>query len=210
MKPRLLVVAGPNGSGKTSITEQLHDLKHKWMAGCEYINPDKIAQEKYGDWNNQTYILKAAQEAERLRWKYLDEKCDFAFETVLSTPDKVNFIREAVNRGFFVRIFFVGTESPQININRVGIRYLEGGHSVPIEKIVSRYHKSMSNILELATFVDRVYFYDNSVDLPKGEVPNWQPVFRTISGACCEKYARPQQVWASDIYDALQSYQTFA
>ena len=206
MKPRLLVVAGPNGSGKTSITEQLYELKHKWMAGCEYINPDKIAQEKYGDWNNRESVLKAAQEAELLRWKFLDEKRDFAFETVLSAPDKVEFIREAMNRGFFVRIFFVGTESPQININRVGIRYLEGGHCVPIEKIVSRYHKSMGNILELATFVDRVYFYDNSVDLPKGRIPDWQPVFRTISGRCSEKYTRPKQLWASDLYDALMAY----
>jgi len=41
LKPRLIVVAGPNGAGKTSITEQL--LRHEWMGGCEYVNPDFIA-----------------------------------------------------------------------------------------------------------------------------------------------------------------------
>lgn len=41
LKPRLIVVAGPNGAGKTSITEQL--LRHEWMGGCEYVNPDYIA-----------------------------------------------------------------------------------------------------------------------------------------------------------------------
>lgn len=207
MKPRLLLIAGPNGSGKTSITEQLYELKHKWMAGCEYINPDTIAQTEFDGWNDVASILKAAQEAERRRWKCLEEGRDFAFETVLSAPDKVAFVREAKQRGFFVRIFFVGTESPRININRVGIRYLEGGHCVPMEKIVSRYHKSMANILELATIADRVYFYDNSVDLPKGVEPEWVPVFRTINGVCSEKYSRPQQAWARDIYDALQDYQ---
>jgi predicted ABC-type ATPase len=49
LKPRLIVVAGPNGAGKTSITEQL--LRHVWMDGCEYVNPDVIAKESFGDWN---------------------------------------------------------------------------------------------------------------------------------------------------------------
>ena len=65
MKPRLLVIAGPNGSGKTSITEQLHDLKHRWMLGCHYINPDQIAKAQFGDWNNDAAVLQAAQLAER-------------------------------------------------------------------------------------------------------------------------------------------------
>lgn len=47
LKPRLIVVAGPNGAGKTSITEQL--LRHEWMGGCEYVNPDYIARDEFGD-----------------------------------------------------------------------------------------------------------------------------------------------------------------
>ena len=59
MKPTLIVVAGPNGAGKTTITEKL--LRHEWMDGCVYINPDIIAQEKFGGWNNNNAIIKAAQ-----------------------------------------------------------------------------------------------------------------------------------------------------
>ena len=47
-KPTLCVVAGPNGSGKTTTTVQL--LNNEWAADSLYINPDNIAQEMFGDW----------------------------------------------------------------------------------------------------------------------------------------------------------------
>src|SRR4051812_16885547 len=49
-RPRLLVVAGPNGAGKTTITER--GLAHEWFHDCEYVNPDAIAQDELGDWND--------------------------------------------------------------------------------------------------------------------------------------------------------------
>ena len=49
-RPTLCVVAGPNGSGKTTTTIQL--LTNEWAADSLYINPDNIAQEMFGDWNS--------------------------------------------------------------------------------------------------------------------------------------------------------------
>lgn len=63
-KPVLAVVAGPNGSGKTTITEAL--LMHKWLHGCEYINPDNIAN-SLGDLNNHELSIQAANVAHKLR-----------------------------------------------------------------------------------------------------------------------------------------------
>ncbi len=65
LKPRLIVVAGPNGAGKTSITEQF--LRHEWMGGCEYVNPDYIARDEFGDWNAPKAVMKAAMRAEEVR-----------------------------------------------------------------------------------------------------------------------------------------------
>lgn len=57
LRPVLCVVAGPNGSGKTSTTEKL--LTNEWTADSVYINPDNIAQEKYGDWNSEEFVDRA-------------------------------------------------------------------------------------------------------------------------------------------------------
>lgn len=43
MKPKLVIIAGPNGSGKTSVTGKI--LEHEWIDGCVYINPDNIARD---------------------------------------------------------------------------------------------------------------------------------------------------------------------
>ena len=64
-QPRLLLVAGPNGAGKTTVTER--GLAHTWFAGCEYINPDLIARDTFGDWNAYDSILKAANLAAQKR-----------------------------------------------------------------------------------------------------------------------------------------------
>lgn len=161
-KPRLIVVAGPNGAGKTSITEQL--LRHEWMHGCEYVNPDYIARDNFGDWNAPDAVKKAAKYAEKLREQCLSECRSLAFETVLSMPDKIDFIERAKQAGFFVRLFFVGTDNPSINAKRVAQRVMEGGHDVPIGKIISRYTRSLANCSVAACIADRAYIYDNSVD----------------------------------------------
>lgn len=162
MNPVLLVIAGPNGSGKTTVTARLR--QDHWSEGVEYINPDDVARDRFGDWNSSTAILQAAQWAEARRETLLAESRSIAFETVFSAPDKVEFLRRARLQGYFTRLFFISTESPRINSARVADRVMHGGHTVPIEKIISRYTKSLANIAAAIELADRVYLYDNSVD----------------------------------------------
>ena len=138
-RPTLCVIAGPNGSGKTTTTEQL--LSNEWGADSLYINPDNIAQEEFGGWNNTEAILKAAQRATDLRYQCLEKGQNFVFETVFSSPEKLDFLRKAHEAGFFIRLFFVCTKDPSINAARIAHRYMNGGHEVPISKVVNRYFK---------------------------------------------------------------------
>ncbi|SDJ53126.1 Predicted ABC-type ATPase [Pseudomonas delhiensis] len=197
-KPRLIVFAGPNGSGKTSITEQLRE--HQWLEGCVFINPDEIAEREFGGWNSEEAAIEAANKAQRLREKALVEGTSLAFETVLSTDDKLDFIARAKDAGYFVRVFFVSTTHPAINASRITFRYMDGGHEVRISKIVSRYFKSIVNCDALANWVDRLYVFDNSVDQQKPRL-----LFRTrdgrLSKCYCDESDTPE--WALKIRQNL-------
>lgn len=193
-KPKLLIIAGPNGSGKTSITEKI--LKHEWVEGCEYINPDNIARDMFGDWNSPDAVIKAANYATNARENCIKNGRSLIFETVLSAPDKVLFVKRAKQAGYFIRLFFICTDNPQINASRIAHRVMMGGHDVPIPKIISRYYKSIANCELLVPVVDRLYVYDNSVD---NNIP--QPLFRTTDGMLMKQYF-PIRDWADIIFKA--------
>ena len=191
LRPKLIIIAGPNGSGKTSLTSQI--LKHEWIEDCIYINPDNIAQEKFNGWNDLDSVLKAAQFATTLRNECLENNKSLIFETVLSAADKIDYIEKAVSLGYFVRLFFVGTNHPSINASRITNRVLEGGHDVPISKIISRYYKSVINCAVLSLIVDRLYVYDNSVNFENPKL-----LFRTKNGKL-EKFYSQINEWATPI-----------
>ena len=104
-KPVLIVIAGPNGSGKTTITSKI--LKHEWLEDAVYINPDIVAQERFGDWNSEEAVMESVKYCESLREECLRKRKSLIFETVLSAEDKIDFIRRAKETGFFIRVFFV-------------------------------------------------------------------------------------------------------
>ena len=195
-KPKLIVIAGPNGSGKTSVTGKI--LQHEWVEECEYINPDNIARDVFGDWNSPAAVIKAAQLAAEMRENCLGNRKSMIFETVLSAPDKIDFIIRAKRAGFFIRLFFVGTDNPAINASRVAQRVMEGGHDVPITKIISRYGKSIANCCVAATIVDRTYIYDNSVENGEAKL-----LFRASEGKVAKIYEKVSD-WAKEILQILQ------
>ncbi len=194
--PILIVIAGPNGSGKTSTTRLV--IKHEWAEQCVYINPDEIAQTKFGDWNNPDAVRQAVEYCEDLREQLLKDHKDFIFETVLSSDAKVDFLERAKAEGYFIRMFFICTETPSINAARIAKRVMEGGHDVPIPKIISRYEKAIVNAIKVARFVDRAYIYDNSVDDHKAQL-----LFRTVDGKFAKRYTDNIPQWAEKILDKV-------
>jgi len=64
-------------------------------------------------------------------------------------------------------LYYISTESPLINIERVNQRVRLGGHPVAIKKIESRYYNSLSNLKKAVRNTHRTFIFDNS-----GEKPN--------------------------------------
>jgi len=164
------------------------------MENAVYINPDQVAQERFGDWNSPEAVLKAAQFCEEQREDCLRKRQSLIFETVLSSEGKVDFIRRAKEAGFFIRLFFVSTNHPAINSSRIAKRVMQGGHDVPIPKIISRYKKSIVNCKRVASIVNRVYVYDNSVDDIDARL-----LFRMTDGQLFKRYVDVIPEWAQTI-----------
>ena len=82
----------------------------------------------------------------------------------MSSPDKVDFLKKAQESGFRTYLYYVATEDPDINISRVASRVAEGGHTVPKEKIVERYHRSLDLLADAVQYANRADIFDNSSD----------------------------------------------
>lgn len=97
-----------------------------------------------------------------IRQQLLQAGASFAFETVMSHPSKVDFMRQAQACGYRTYLYFVSTDAPEINIDRVGIRVREGGHPVRHDLVRTRYKRSLDLLPEAVAASNRAYIFDNS------------------------------------------------
>ncbi|MDR0987251.1 MAG: hypothetical protein LBL98_06145 [Ruminococcus sp.] len=155
----MFIFAGPNGSGKSTVVNSYIELG---LCAKNFICPDNFVAAENKD-KFEPYIA-AMQKAEAVRYQEVALGNSFSFETVLSTHQKLAFIRYAKLQGYIVHTYYISTESPEININRVKERVLHGGHDVPREKIISRYEKSMQMMFDVAQESDFTDFFDNSTN----------------------------------------------
>lgn len=100
--------------------------------------------------------------AEFLREVLLSGTDSFSFETVMSHPSKIDFLKQAKLEGFKTYLYFVCTQDPEINITRVNNRVYKGGHDVENVKIKERYYRSLELLPAAFLLSDRAFVIDNS------------------------------------------------
>jgi predicted ABC-type ATPase len=115
---------------------------------------------KFGSVQVNSYF--ASVLADFIRHKLLAAKVSFTFETVMSSPDKVDFLQKAQQAGYRTYLYFVATEDPDINVARVKYRVQTGGHPVAEDKIRSRYVRCLDLLPQAVNYSDRAYIFDNS------------------------------------------------
>lgn len=113
-----------------------------------------------------TYLSAAI--ANYLRKKMLLSNSSFSFESVFSHNSKIEELEFAKKNGFIIYLYFISTSDPIINIQRVKNRASSGGHDVPLEKINSRFTKTMNNLYKAFELADKAYLFDNSKEKDNG------------------------------------------
>lgn len=171
-----VVFAGPNGSGKTSLIDEIKQTGLATVRGvyplpAYFINPDQVAKDLQGDFPDQNARDEAAQRAAmRIRAEATASKLPFAFETVMSHPSRINEMLMLKEQDYRLFLTFITTDDPEKNVARVTLRYETGtttGHYVAPDKVRERYHRTLALLPRAAEIADAVYIYDNSVDFEK-------------------------------------------
>ncbi len=162
--PVVHVIAGPNGSGKTTFAlEYLPNI-----AGCrDFVNADLLAQGL-----SPLRVEAAAIEAGRLFLKQIRARIagrrDFAFETTLSGLTYVPLFKSLREVGFSVRIYYLWIPSVSLALKRIAERVKQGGHDVPPEAVRRRYGRGLGNLFNrYLALSDYCAIFDNTSFLPR-------------------------------------------
>ena len=96
--------------------------------------------------------------------EYIKRGDSFSFETVFSHPAKVELLKLAQAAGFRTYLYFIATDKPEINLERIQSRVQNGGHDVPADKVIEWYSRSLENAAKALPYLNRAFFFDNSGD----------------------------------------------
>jgi len=156
---KILMIAGPNGAGKTTMTVELTSNQ---TILYEFINADEIAR-GLAPLHPESVALAASKLMIKRLKELLDSHKSFAFETTASGTNYIKHLKEAKSKGYEISLTFLWLMNPQQAVKRVSQRVKQGGHHVPEEAIVRRYHAGLKNLLiHYLPLADSVLVLDNS------------------------------------------------
>ena len=171
-KPKLYVIAGPNGSGKTTFAE-------KFLPGyaeCfEFINADMIAKGL-----SPFAPARVAVKAGKILLDQIGDCCrrraDFAFETTLAGRAYVRLLRKMRQSGYELHLFFLWLPAVKLSLARIADRVRKGGHDIPERDVRRRFSRGLKNLFNAySPLFDTWSIFDNATGTP-------EQVFRTEQG----------------------------
>ena len=136
---KCMIFVGANGSGKTTLASQIGVYQ-------SHMNPDDWGLEHFGlNRNTQEVAIATTKIIEG----WLDAGVDFSFETVASSEQKIDLIARIALADYFVTVHYCQLANDKDSIDGVTRRVRNGGHDVPIEKLIHRYPKVLHNIKKI-------------------------------------------------------------
>jgi predicted ABC-type ATPase len=154
--PLLHLLAGPNGSGKTTFYEEVLGP----ATGLPFVNADLIARQRWPR-SKQDRSYDAARLAEQARAEMIGQGRSFIAETVFSHPSKLELIEKAQRASYLVLVHVMLT-TLELGQRRVEARVRHGGHDVPVDKQRARYVRIWPLMARALRLADEGFAYDNS------------------------------------------------
>lgn len=151
---------GTNGAGKTTLRGFNKDTVQI------VIDSDHIAME-INPQNPRLADLEAGRKAVELFKFALKHHISFSMESTLSGKSILNRMKQAKEKGFYIRLNYIGVNDPDINVMRVKARVKAGGHFIDEQTIRQRFEISRTNLISAIALCDEVLIYDNSAEIPE-------------------------------------------
>ncbi|MDA3918509.1 MAG: zeta toxin family protein [Deltaproteobacteria bacterium] len=162
-KIKCYIIAGPNGAGKTTFAGNFLPVEAECL---NFINADLIAR-GLAPFNPESVALEAGKIFLRRLDVIVSNKESFAFETTLSGLNYIDRIKEWKQIGYEIILYFLKLPNEEMAIKRVQLRVNQGGHNVPEDVIIRRYHRGWKNFQKYyKDLVDAWVVFDNSGDMP--------------------------------------------
>lgn len=157
------IIAGPNGAGKTTFAVK---FLPEYVRCQNFINADLIAQ-GLSPFAPRTAAIKAGRLVLQQIHLLASKRLDFAFETTLSGRLYVNLFKFLKQRGYKIHVFFLWIPDADLAVFRIKNRVAQGGHDVPIQDVLRRFNRSISNFFKLyQSLADSWMLFDNAGVVP--------------------------------------------
>ncbi|WP_029145576.1 zeta toxin family protein [Microbacterium luticocti] len=154
--PVLHLLAGPDGSGKSTYVERiLQPVTH-----LPFVNASIIAAERWSD-SAAEHAYEASRVATAECSRLMAAGVSFITETVFSHPSKVEFVEDALAHDYLVQLH-VMLVPVELSVTRVADRIAHGGHAVPEQKIRERHARLWDLVARARALADRTEFFENS------------------------------------------------
>lgn len=163
-KPSLYVIAGPNGSGKTTFSKK---FLPDYVECLEFVNVDLIAK-GLSPFTPERAMLQAGRIMLEQIHSLGNRGIDFGFESTLAGKTYVKLLNELKQKGYSIHLFFLWIKSVKLALERIELRVQQGGHSIPEATVRRRFRRGILNFFhEYQPIVDSWVIFDNSEAIPK-------------------------------------------